>query len=125
MLIRDFLQNVSESLKYKGNLWLALVGIPVLVIAATIILLANAPAQMNLPVLGMIGIAVMLLVFCTGMPIAFSLMAVGLVFLVYMRGPWPPSTYWEILVLHRRRLQLVAPHVLFTDGIFVFLLRVW
>jgi tripartite ATP-independent transporter DctM subunit len=87
MLVRDFLQNVNESLRYKGNLWLPLVGIPAVVIAGTAILLATVHPQISLPMLGVIGIAAMLLFFCTGTPIAFSLMAVGLVFLIIMRGP--------------------------------------
>lgn len=86
MLIRDFLQNVDESLRYRGKLWLLTVGIPVLLIIVVSYLLATTPVKMSLPLLGVIGIIVMLLFFGTGTPIAFTLMAVGFVFLVYMRG---------------------------------------
>jgi len=86
MLIRDSLQNIFESLRYKGKLWLLMVGIPVLLIIVVSYILVTTPINMSLPVMGIIGLVVMLLLFFTGMPVAFVLMSVGLVFLIYIRG---------------------------------------
>lgn len=86
VLIRDFLLNIKESLTYKGKLWLLMLGIPILFIIVVAYLLAAEPISLSLTMLGVLGIVFMLLLFCTGIPVAFVLMGLGLVMLIHMRG---------------------------------------
>jgi tripartite ATP-independent transporter DctM subunit len=86
VFIRDFLQNIQDSLKYGKNLWLQLVGIPVVVIAFAGLMVAFQPVSIPLPILGIIGLIVMFILFFTGMPIGFALMGIGFIFLGYIRG---------------------------------------
>ena len=86
VLTRQFLQNIADSFVYKGKLWLSMVGVPILVIIVVIYLLVAEPISMSLPVIGIIGVILMFILFCTGMPVAFVLMGLGLVLLIHIRG---------------------------------------
>ncbi len=94
LLLRDFLKNLAESLKSKGSLWLLVIGLPILVIAAAAYLAAAQPFDLSLPIIGVIGVVLMLLFFATGTPVAFVLMGLGLVMIIYIRGA---SAGFEIL----------------------------
>jgi TRAP-type C4-dicarboxylate transport system permease small subunit len=86
LLFRSFLKDLADSLAFKGKLWLLMIAIPVVIILITFYLLIAKPLDLSPSVVGIIGIVVMLAFFCTGMPIAFVLMGIGLVFMMYIRG---------------------------------------
>lgn len=91
MLIRDYLQNLAEGLKHRGYLWALLIIIPAAVagLLSWFALTSAGIDSLSKITWGIIGILVMLALFCTGMPIAFTLFTVGLTFLIFFRGPEP------------------------------------
>lgn len=86
LLLRNFLRNIADSLAVKGKLWLMMISMPIAVIFIALYLILATPLALSPPVIGIIGIVIMLIFFCTGMPIAFVLMGLGLVVMIYIRG---------------------------------------
>jgi len=87
VLLRDFFRSLGESCRLSGSgkalVWLALGIIPVLCMwwFAT-----HKIPGMSTVVIGMLGIAFMFVLFFSGMPVAFSLMATGLIFIAQLKG---------------------------------------
>lgn len=86
MLLRDFIINMKDSLTYKENIWIFMLGIPALVICAVFWFLIFIPISLSLTALGLAGIIFMLVMLAAGMPIGYVLMGVGVVMLIYARG---------------------------------------
>ncbi|MFC1910941.1 TRAP transporter large permease subunit [Chloroflexota bacterium] len=90
MLIRDYFNNVANSLRHGGHLWILLILIPAAVFGIfTWFALTRPHLDLSLPAWGVIGVVVMLVFFTTGMPVAFTLFGVGLVFIMFLRGTEP------------------------------------
>jgi tripartite ATP-independent transporter DctM subunit len=88
LLIRDLLCNILEGVKlhFGTSLWVLMFGLPILVIALMALWLQPTFWNISLFGVGVIGIAVCLLFFLTGMPIAFVLAMIGFLFLAHIRG---------------------------------------
>jgi tripartite ATP-independent transporter DctM subunit len=89
LLLRDFLANLAEALKLgltRFNV-LLIIGIPISVVALAILWMQPTIGQISLPSLGLIGILVSIILFLSGMPIAFVLLLTSVVFIGHIRGP--------------------------------------
>ncbi|MBW2368280.1 MAG: TRAP transporter large permease subunit, partial [Deltaproteobacteria bacterium] len=85
LFIRDYLEILTESLQV--GLKLSVTILPVLVsifIGAAIMLITSL--DLDLPILGAIGLVVMMIFLLIGIPVGFGLMAVGFIFMSSMRG---------------------------------------
>jgi tripartite ATP-independent transporter DctM subunit len=91
MMLRDYVMSLAEGVKHKGYFWVLLIIIPVAVAGFLAWFALNQVGLESLSKVtwGIIGVLVMLVFFCTGMPIAFVLFMLGFVGLVFFRGSLP------------------------------------
>ncbi len=88
LILRDFLVKIRE-LSHMGvsrSHWLLVFGIPLLLAGLAVVWIQSDFFDLSLPVVGMLGIAVSLLLFLSGMPIAFALILVSVVFVAHIKG---------------------------------------
>lgn len=86
-LLSEFLSDMRNAIQGEGSIWIWMFAVPLMIFLAAFAAVIYQPLELSLPVLGILGICIMLLFFSTGMPIAFVLFAVGLFVLSYIRGP--------------------------------------
>jgi hypothetical protein len=88
LLLRDLLKDISEALKsnLKWYQWLLMLGIPATLIVLSVLLIQPDLWQPNLSVVGFIGLLVFLVLLMAGIPIAFSLLITGFLFIAHIRG---------------------------------------
>jgi len=85
LFFRDYLEILTESLQV--GLKLSVTVLPILVsifIGAAITLMTSL--DLDLPILGAIGLVAMMILLLSGMPVGFGLMAVGFLFMSSIRG---------------------------------------
>ncbi|MFC1902200.1 TRAP transporter large permease subunit [Chloroflexota bacterium] len=88
LLIRDLLKNMVGVLRLNVSsyMWLLMFGIPVIVLIAAIFFMQPELWKINLPLLGVIGVAFSLALFVAGMPISFALILSGMLFIGHISG---------------------------------------
>jgi TRAP-type C4-dicarboxylate transport system permease small subunit len=88
LLLRDLLKDISEALKsnLKWYQWLLMLGIPATLIVLSVLLIQPDLWQPNLSVVGFIGLLVFLVLLMAGIPIAFTLLITGFLFIAHIRG---------------------------------------
>ncbi len=88
VLLRDLFNNIVEGLKlHLGNrLWLLSLVLVILIIAGIVFWVMSSPLEVNGPVFGLIGLAVSVLVFMIGIPIAYVLLLTSFLFLTTLNG---------------------------------------
>jgi tripartite ATP-independent transporter DctM subunit len=89
LLIRDILAQISESLKLRLNwrYWLVMIGVPAIVIAFAFLWAIPDLWNISLPLVGVIGVVFSLVMFLSGMPVAYSLILTSFLFISHIRGP--------------------------------------
>jgi tripartite ATP-independent transporter DctM subunit len=89
VLLRDLLRNIDEGLRLKlrGYQWLLMFGIPVLVMVWAVFWMQPTLWTLSLPVVGVIGVVLCVVLFLVGMPISFVLIMIGILFMSHIRGP--------------------------------------
>ena len=91
LLLRDVLRNVVKG-QSLGLTWyhrLLMAVIPVAFIVLAIFWMRPDMWQLGLPLVAVIGVVFCLLLFLTGMPVAFSLILTSILFIAHIRG-WNP-----------------------------------
>lgn len=87
-LLRQILLILSEGMKIgiKAGHWVLTFSVPILISVLVGFLLNVSPLPLSYPLIGIIGLLAMFILFATGMPIGFALMAAGFIFLTFLRG---------------------------------------
>ncbi|MDD5701119.1 MAG: TRAP transporter large permease subunit [Dehalococcoidales bacterium] len=88
LLIRDLLKLALEA---RSQLlgpfhWILMVGIPIILIIGAIFWMQPNLAQLSLPIIGLIGVIVSLILFIMAMPISFALILTSFLFIGHIRG---------------------------------------
>jgi tripartite ATP-independent transporter DctM subunit len=88
LLLRDLLSNVAEALRLglRWYRWLLMLGIPIIFIVLAILWMQPTLWQMSLTTVGLIGVIFSLLLFLSGMPVAFALILTSFMFVSHIRG---------------------------------------
>lgn len=88
LLVRDFLTIISESLKHKVSRWhwTIMIGVPVILAVFCYFWTQPDLWDISLPVVGIIGVVVSLVLFLSGMPVAYVLILVSFLFISHIRG---------------------------------------
>jgi tripartite ATP-independent transporter DctM subunit len=88
LLIRDLLAQINDSLKLglSWRYWLVMIGAPVAVIVFAYFWMQPDLWDISLPTVGVIGVLFSLVLFFTGMPVAYALVLTSFVFLSHIRG---------------------------------------
>jgi tripartite ATP-independent transporter DctM subunit len=88
LLLRDILSNFNQATKsdFKIYQWLLMLGIPILFLTLVAFWIQPDLWQMNLSVVGVIGVVAVLILLLTGMPIAFALYIPGFIGIAHIRG---------------------------------------
>lgn len=88
LLLRDLLKDIIQALKNRLSWfhWFIMLGIPILIIILAVLWVQPNLWDLSLSVVGMIGIIVSLIFFFFGMPISFTLILVGFLFIGHIRG---------------------------------------
>jgi tripartite ATP-independent transporter DctM subunit len=88
LLLRDFLRDIVEAVKLglKPIHWFLMLGIPILLMVLAAFWMQPGLWHLSLPIVGILGIIVFLILLMTGMPIAFSLFISGFIFISHIRG---------------------------------------
>ncbi len=88
VLLRDFLYNLSEGLKVHLSVrsWIITFAITALLMVGLALWAQQMLVQISLPVLGIIGIAVLLILMFTGMPVAFVIALTSFIFISHISG---------------------------------------
>lgn len=88
LLIRDFLVDIRDGLKYKikGFQWLLMIGIPVLIAIFSYFFMQPGLWHIDRVTVGIIGIVVSVILFLAGFPIAYTMFFVSFVFVGNIRG---------------------------------------
>ncbi|MDD5701768.1 MAG: TRAP transporter large permease subunit, partial [Dehalococcoidales bacterium] len=92
LIFRDFLKDISKSTKagLKWHQWLLMLGISIIMIALSVFLVQKGSLQMNLATIGFIGLAFFMILLLAGVPVAFTLLISGFIFISQIRG-WDPA----------------------------------
>jgi tripartite ATP-independent transporter DctM subunit len=91
LLLRDVLRNIAKG-QSLGLTWyhrLLMVVIPIAFILLAVFWMQPEVWQLGLPLVAVIGVAFCLILFLTGMPVAFSLILTSILFIAHIRG-WGP-----------------------------------
>jgi tripartite ATP-independent transporter DctM subunit len=89
LLIRDLLTKINESIKLglTWRYWLVMISIPVVFIVLSYLWMSGDYwHNMNLLTVGLIGIIFSIIMFFTGMPVAYVLVMTGFLFVGHIRG---------------------------------------
>ena len=88
LLIRDLLKLAVEarSLHVGPSHWLLMVGVPILITIGAIFWMQPKLVQLSLPMVGLIGVVVSLILFFMAMPISFALILTSFLFVGHIRG---------------------------------------
>jgi tripartite ATP-independent transporter DctM subunit len=88
LLIRDLLSQINDSLKFRLNwrYWLVMIGIPVVVVAFVYFWMQPDLWDIDLTTVGIIGVVFSLILFLSGMPVAYALIITSVIFLSHIRG---------------------------------------
>jgi tripartite ATP-independent transporter DctM subunit len=88
LLIRDLLSQINDSWKLRLNwrYWLVMIGIPVAFVVFSYFWMQPDLWGINLPTVGVIGVIFSLVLFFTGMPVAYALIITSFIFLSHIRG---------------------------------------
>jgi tripartite ATP-independent transporter DctM subunit len=88
LLIRDLLRNLTEALRLELTRyhWLLMFGVPILFIILAALWMQPTLWHLSLPVVGLIGVIVSIILFLMGMPVSFALILTSLLFIGHIRG---------------------------------------
>jgi tripartite ATP-independent transporter DctM subunit len=88
LLLRDLLSDISQAIKsdFKVYQWLLMLGVPICFFVLAAFWIQPDIWHISLPIVGVIGVLVALLLLLTGMPIAFALYIPGFLFIAHIRG---------------------------------------
>jgi tripartite ATP-independent transporter DctM subunit len=88
LLVRDILAKTSESLKLElsWRYWLVIIGVPVILVVLGYSWTQPDLWNISLPLVGVIGVLVSLILFLSGMPVAYVLILVSFLFISHIRG---------------------------------------
>ncbi|MDD5701818.1 MAG: TRAP transporter small permease [Dehalococcoidales bacterium] len=83
LLLRDLLKLIENARKNHliWHNWLLMIGIPILIILASIFWIQPNLIQVSLPMVGLMGVIASLILFLMGMPIAFALILTSFLFI--------------------------------------------
>ncbi len=87
-LLRDFLNDITEAVKQdlKPYQWLLMVGVPFIFVVLAAFWMQPGMWHIKLPVVGVIGLVVSLILLMTGLPISFAFFITGFIFISHIRG---------------------------------------
>jgi tripartite ATP-independent transporter DctM subunit len=88
LILRDFFKKIRQTIEssFKASHWIFILGISFVVIGIAIFWMQPKLVNLNLPVVGIIGILVFLIVLMTGIPVAFGLIITSFIFICHIRG---------------------------------------
>jgi tripartite ATP-independent transporter DctM subunit len=88
LLLRDLLKSLSKAFKssFKWYHWLMMFGLSALLIILAIVVIMPGWWEVDLTVLGFIGIIIFLVLLLAGIPVAFTLLITGFLFVAHIRG---------------------------------------
>jgi tripartite ATP-independent transporter DctM subunit len=89
LLLRDLLLKISDARKIKLNwkYWLVMIGVPVIFIVLAYFWMQPDLWNIDLTVVGVIAVVFSLVMFFTGMPVAYALILTSLIFVSHIRSP--------------------------------------
>ncbi|MDD5703117.1 MAG: TRAP transporter large permease subunit [Dehalococcoidales bacterium] len=89
LLIRDLLTRINDSSKLGLNwrYWLAIIGIPIIFVVFAYFWMQPDLWDINLTIVGVIGVLFSLILFLTGMPVAYALILTSFIFIGHIRSP--------------------------------------
>jgi tripartite ATP-independent transporter DctM subunit len=91
LLIRDLLVTINNSSKvgFNWHTWLVAIGVPVIFVVLAYFWMQPDLWNINLTMVGLIGVAFSVILFFTGMPVAYALILTSVIFVSHIRGPGP------------------------------------
>jgi tripartite ATP-independent transporter DctM subunit len=89
LLFRDLLTKINDSSKLglSWRYWLVMIGVPVIFVILAYFWMQPDLWDINLTMVGVIGVAFSLVMFFTGMPVAYALILTSLIFVSHIRSP--------------------------------------
>ncbi len=88
LLLRDLLKDIAGAFKVelRPYQWLLMLGVPIVLIVLSVLLVQPDLWQVNLSIVGFIGLLVFLALLLAGLPVAFTLLISGFLFIAHIRG---------------------------------------
>lgn len=89
LLFRDLLIRINDSSKlgFNWRYWLVIIGVPVIFVVLAYFWMQPDLWDINLTVVGIIAVAFSLVLFLTGMPVAYALILTSFIFISHIRSP--------------------------------------
>lgn len=92
LLVRDLLKDIADGIKKHLNWyhWLLMFGLSVLILILAVLLVQPNMWELSSGVIGLVGLVVFMILLLAGIPVAFTLLISGFLFIAHIRG-WEPA----------------------------------